>query len=727
MLLKKTDKCVISVRKVPFVRLWCFMVGCFMGLSLFLVPVMADDGSRLWLSFHDDTCSELPSFSSVTARKGTLVVKELQEAWTEIAGASLPQTKKIEPDGLVLGTASDPFIRQLHIDKDLRSLGRDGYLIRTFQQGKKRFTVVASSDDRGLLYGLFHFLRLIQTGDWQEPVSIAEKPAYKLRMLNHWDNLDGTVERGYAGHSIWEWRLLPDSVSSRYRQYARANASIGINGTVLNNVNADPEILSSPYLQKVKVIADQLRPYHIQVFLSVNFASPAELGNLDSADPLDPAVARWWKQKVEEIYRLIPDFGGFLIKANSEGLPGPQDYGRSHAEGANMLAEALDPYGGIVIWRAFVYNPDGEDRAKQAYNEFMPLDGLFRGNVLIQVKNGPVDFQPREPFNPLFGAMKKTPLMPELQITQEYLGFSNHLVFLATQWKEFLDSDTYGNGRGSTVVKMTDGSLRDFPLTAIAGVANIGKEANWCGHHFAQANWYAFGRLAWNPLLSARTIADEWVRMTFTDDEAFVGPVTEMMIRSHETAVDYMMPLGLHHLFAWGHHYGPEPWCDVPGARPDWLPSYYHNADERGIGFDRTSTGSNAVSQYSAPLNLVFDDVSLCPENLLLWFHHVPWNHPMKSGRTLWDELCCHYDCGVKQIREFQKTWNRTQGFIDQERFHHVEVRLRIQARDAVWWRDACLLYFQTFSREPFPDEIECPVHDLEELKKIKLDLKHHN
>jgi alpha-glucuronidase len=480
-------------------------------------------------------------------------------------------------------------------------------------------------------------------------------------------------------------------------------------------------------LEKVKVIADELRPYHIRVFLSVNFSSPAVLAGLPTSDPLNKDVVCWWKEKVKEIYRFIPDFGGFLVKANSEGLPGPQDYGRTHAEGANMIADALKPYGGIVMWRAFVYNPSNEDRAKQAYSEFMPLDGLFRDNVAIQVKNGPVDFQPREPFSPLFGAMQKTTIMPELQITQEYLGFSNHLVYLASQWEEFFNSDTYCRGAGSTVAKTTDGTLFNPPFTAIAGVANIGEDANWCGHYFAQANWYAFGRMAWDNRLTAAEIAEEWIRLTFTSNPAFLNPVRSMMLQSYETAVNYMMPLGLHHIFAWGHHYGPEPWTDIPGARPDWLPSYYHQASKEGIGFDRTSAGSNAVSQYFSPLREAFDNPATCPEKFLLWFHHLPWKYEMKNGQILWDAICRKYDDGVQEVREFQKIWDRTEGMIDETRFRHVQSRLKIQARDAVWWKDACLLYFQTFSGLPIPYDIERPVHELDELMKIKLDLKHHN
>ncbi|WP_315083472.1 alpha-glucuronidase [Bacteroides heparinolyticus] len=584
----------------------------------------------------------------------------------------------------------------LSVEKD-KALAADGFRI-VCSEGKVR---VSSPTENGLLYGAYHLLRLQESG--QAITSTTENPAYTLRILNHWDNTDRTVERGYAGESLWDWEKLPHTLSESYKDYARANASIGINGTVLNNVNASPEILSAEYLSKVKTLADVFRPYGIRVYLSVNFASPMVLDSLPTADPLDKRVIRWWKKKAGEIYGLIPDFGGFLVKANSEGQPGPCDFGRTHADGANMLADALKPHKGIVMWRAFVYSPSDADRAKQAYLEFKPLDGNFRSNVIVQIKNGPVDFQPREPYSPLFGTMRHTPLMVEFQITQEYLGHSNHLVYLAPMWKEFF------------------GLVPPSTLKAVAGVSNIGSDANWCGHPFAQANWYAFGRLAWNPSLSSEAIADEWLRQTFSKEKEFVEPIGRLMLRSHEAAVDYMMPLGLHHIFAWGHHYGPEPWCDVPGARPDWMPSYYHRADGNGIGFDRSRTGSDATAQYPDSLCRLYDDPATCPEPYLLWFHHLPWSHRMKSGRTLWDELCHRYDSGVQQVREFQKTWDRVESLIDAERFRDVQSRLKTQLRDAVWWKDACLLYFQEFSKLPIPYGIERPIHELDELKKVAL------
>ena len=659
--------------------------------------LFAEDGSQLWLRYQSETHFKAKVTSKEKSPAITIAIRELENSW---------QGQPIE----------------FSLDKRQKHL-KDGYQIKG---DKDKITIIAQKDV-GLLYGAYHLLRLQLTEADRTNMNIEEVPAYDVRILNHWDNLNRTVERGYAGYSIWKWNELPNTLSPRYEAYARANASIGINATVLNNVNATPEILTDAYLEKVKALADIFRSYGMKVYLAVNFSSPKELGGLSDSDPLNPAVSKWWNSKVKEIYSLIPDFGGFLVKANSEGLPGPQDYGRTHADGANMLADALKPYGGIVMWRAFVYNPSDEDRAKQAYLEFVPLDAQFRDNVIIQIKNGPVDFQPREPFSPLFGALRKTPEMVEFQITQEYLGFSNHLVYLSPLFKETLDSDTYSDGEGSTIAKITDGTLRPNKVTAISAVANIGEDTNWCGHHFAQANWYAFGRLAWNHQLTSEQIADEWIRMTFSNNKDFVDPVKDMMLTSRETAVDYMMPLGLHHIFAFDHHYGPEPWGDVPGARPDWMPWYYHNADSTGLGFDRTMNGSNAVSQYFPPLNNIYNDIKLCPENLLLWFHHVPWGYKMKDGKTVWDELCYKYDSGVQQVRAYQKLWDKMEPFVDQQRFREVQSKLRIQARDAVWWKDACLLYFQTFSKRPIPYYIERPVHELEYLKKIKLDMKHHN
>ena len=550
-------------------------------------------------------------------------------------------------------------------------------------------STITAKNEQGLLYGAYALLR----GE-----SGYSAPYWKLRILNHWDNPNGTVERGFAGKSIF---LNPDP--ERIRMYARANASVGINGTVLNNVNAKPEALSTESLQKTKAIADQLRPYGIRVYLSINFASPIKVGGLETADPLDAKVVRWWKEKVKEIYRLIPDFGGFLVKANSEGEPGPQDFGRTHADGANMLARVLKPHKGIVMWRAFVYAPQSPDRANQAYLEFMPLDGQFADNVIIQIKNGPIDFQPREPYSPLFTAMQKTQMMVEFQLTQEYLGAANHLVYLAPMWQEFF-----------SYVK--PGSLK-----AMAGVANIGDDTNWCGHHFAQANWYAFGRTAWNPALKPEEIADEWIRQTFSNDERLLSPVRQIMQESREACVKYMMPLGIHHIFAGTHHYGPEPWYAPKGLRADWTPPYYHKADSIGMGFDRTLTGTANVRQYPEALCRLYNDINTCPENLITWFHHVPWDHKMKSGRTFWDELCHQYDEGVHEARHFLAVWDAMQPYVDTQRFSEVQRKLRIQARDAEWWRDACLLYFQTFSHRPIPQDMEHPVHNLDEMMQFHI------
>lgn len=644
-------------------------------ISATALPSFSEDGSRLWLRY--DTVSVRKQIDKgIDSPVMRLAENELSTFWKG-------------------GKVS----LQLMADSEYFALGKDGYTINV----ENGTIVLRSMSETGLLYAAYHLLRLQACGEDCSRLDIKEKPLNDIRILNHWDNPDGTIERGYAGRSLWKWDELPAKVSPRYAEYARANASIGINGTVLNNVNASPEVLSSDNLKKVKTLADIFRPYGIKVYLSVNFATPIKLGGLATADPLNSDVAEWWKQKVHEIYSMIPDFGGFLVKANSEGQPGPCDYHRTHAEGANMLASALKPYGGIVMWRAFVYSPSDADRAKQAYLEFKPLDGKFLDNVIVQVKNGPIDFQPREPYSPLFGAMPHTQLMVEFQVTQEYLGHSNHLAYLAPMWKEFYSY--YGPS----------------DMKAAAGVTNIGDDTNWCGNNLAQSNWYAFGRLAWNPALSSEEIAREWLAQTFTADSRFVRPMTEVMMQSREAVVDYMMPLGLHHIFAWGHHYGPEPWCEIEGARPDWLPTYYHRADKEGLGFDRTTDGSDAVSQYPDSLAAVFNSIDSCPDEFLLWFHHVPWKHEMKSGRTMWDELCLHYQRGVDAVRAFRDTWKDMSPYVDAERHAAVAHRFDIQASDAVWWKDACLEYFRTFSHMKYPAGVEKPRFSLKKLKKVKL------
>ncbi len=581
-------------------------------------------------------------------------------------------------------------------------LGDEGFRI----EPSDRRIVLTAGSGRGLLYGAYYLLRKQKEGTLPDS-TVTEHPRYRMRVLNHWDNLDGTVERGYAGKSIWNWDELPEVESPRYREYARANASVGINGTVLNNVNASSKILSDDYLVKVARLADIFRPYGIKVYLSANFAAPMQLGGMTTADPLNPDVAEWWKKKAADIYRLIPDFGGFLVKANSEGQPGPCDFGRTHADGANMLASALAPHGGVVMWRAFVYSPSDPDRAKQAYAEFKPLDGKFAPNVIVQIKNGPVDFQPREPYSPLFGAMPSSRQMVEFQVTQEYLGHSNHIAFLAPMWKEFFSYVKPGS------------------IDAVAGVANIGDSSNWTGHPFAQANWYAFGRLAWNPDEESSVIAGEWLDMTLNaasmPAEVRTG-LMDMMLGSHEAVVDYMMPMGLHHLFAFGHHYGPEPWCEVAGARPDWLPKYYHKADSLGLGFDRTLGGSRAVEQYGDSLSAMLNDVDSCPEKFLLWFHHVPWDKVLpSSGDTMWNTLCHHYEGGFKAVKTFQRQWDAAAPYIDGALYADVRRRLMAQARDARWWKDACLLYFQQYSKMPLPADVTAPEHTLESMMDINL------
>ena len=607
----------------------------------------AEDGHRLWLRYDISNTAqvEAPAGSpTISIAKG-----ELQNYY--------------QGDHVML-----------RIDPSLPD--NDGFTL----SGTDNQLVITASHDIGLLYGAYEALRLQAT---ETPVKEqSQQPKFKLRLLNHWDNLDGSIERGYAGESIFEWFHLNEEL---IREYARANASIGINGSVLNNVNASPKMLTKEYLKEVKKIADILRPYGIRVYLSINFATPMALGDTKTADPKDNSVRRWWRNKAREIYRMIPDFGGFLVKANSEGQPGPGDYHRSHADGANMLADALAPYKGIVMWRCFVYgaNHKGEDRVKQAVSEFKPLDGKFRKNVILQTKNGPLDFQPREPYSPVFDQIRETPNMVELQITQEYLGQSKHLVYLAPMWKEFFQY------------------IEPDWLAGIAGVANIGKDANWCGHHFSQANWYAFGRLAWNPELTSEQIAREWLEQTFSTDENFVFLMSTVMEESREACVSYMMPLGLHHIFKFDHHYGPEPDGFKKEYPIEWCPVYYHQADKDGVGFNRSSTGTNAVSQYREPYASKYDKLETCPENLLLWFHHLPWDYKMKDGSTLWESLQYHYNQGVIMTETYQNLWhNKMKAYVDEQRWREVDERLKIQVENAREWRDVCLGYFRQFAEK---------------------------
>jgi len=703
---------------------WCWM----MIWVAFNLSVAAEDGYRLWLRYeykNDSVVREYYAsyfknvYLEINSPLSQSIRDELNIALHDMLGQS-PQfavTPAITHTLIIATPADLPILKQL-FSKDLSQIDDEGYIVSNINYKGKRQLVVTSPTPRGLLYGTFHLLRMIALNDPIEKIHIISSPKIRYRVINHWDNPDGSIERGYAGQSLWYGQANLDS--SRIKDYARANASLGINTVVINNVNASPAMLADTSLLFAARLARILRSYGIRIMLSINFSSPKYLGNLPDSDPLNPQVNAWWKTKIDEIYRLIPDFAGFLVKANSEGLPGPQDYGRTHADGANMLARLLKPYGGIVVWRAFVYSPSQDDRAKQGYNEFYPLDGQFLDNVVIQIKNGPIDFQPREPFHPLFGSLQKTNTGLEFQITQEYLGFSTHLVYLAPLYKEVLESDTYAKGKGSTVGRIIDGNLFGQKLTLIAGVANTGSTRNWCGHHFAQANWYAFGRLAWDHTLTSKTIAEEWIKLTFSGHDSAVKKISAIMLMSHEAAVNYMTPLGLHHLMGYNHHYGPQPWLDT-AARPDWNSIYYHRADSIGIGFDRTTKGSNAVSQYFTPLNQIFDNISTCPLQFLLWFHHVPWNYQLPTGRTLWNELCFKYDEGVKSVYTMISLWNEVAPYIDTTRFNAVKQRLDRQANDARIWKEACLLYFQTFSHLPFPAEIEPITHTLEYYKQMKI------
>ena len=706
------------------------LIVIFLTFILFFsnsYKIKAEDGYDLWLRYkkieNPDLLKNYQSqLKNVVIKSETATFKAIKnELKTALPGMLVSEISysgiKENGGNLIVALPSDSkFIADNISESELKNLGNEGFLIKSF---KSNNIIITGNSDFGILYGVFRFLEFLQQEKDISNLNFSDSPKTKIRILNHWDNLDRTVERGYAGFSLWDWFRLPEVVDPRYTDYARANASIGINGSVITNVNANALILTPLYLEKIAKLADVFRPYGIKVYLTARFSAPIELDKLPTADPLDPQVQQWWKNKAEEIYRYIPDFGGFLVKANSEGQPGPQNYNRNHAEGANLLADAVTPFGGIVMWRAFVYDQNvPDDRAKQAYSEFIPLDGLFRDNVIVQVKNGAIDFQPREPFHPLFGAMEKSNTMMEFQITQEYLGFSTHLVYLAPLFEECLKADTYAKGEGSTVASSIDGTLHGQKLTGMAGVANIGTDRNWTGHPFGQANWYAFGRLAWNPYLNSTEIADEWIRMTFSKDEKFVQPVLKMMLESRENCVNYMTPLGLHHIMGRSHHHGPGPW--VTGGRPDWTAVYYHRADSIGVGFNRTQTGSNATSQYFQPVTDKFNNIETCPEEYLLWFHHVPWNYKMKSGNTLWDEICFHYNDGVNSVREMQKNWNSLDKFVDSERFNYVQSLLKIQEKEAVWWRNSCILYFQTFSKLPIPGYIEKADKTLEEYMKIR-------
>jgi len=675
------------------------------------VSPAAEDGYKLWLRYappgtgtrHYRQAVRQLCVEGSSATCG-IIREELRAGTSAMLGLAPPMNRDGVGDGAVIVgiPANSAVISGLGWAADLSSLGEEGFILRSMRLHGRNVTVIAANTDLGALYGSFHWLRRLQMNQAIDRLDLKERPALQLRLMNHWDNPDGTIERGYAGRSLWQWDELPGRLSPRYTDYARACASVGINGAVINNVNADPRVLARETLRKVAALADVWRPYGVRMYLSVNFAAPMRLGGLATADPLDARVADWWRAKADEIYSLIPDFGGWLVKANSEGQPGPKTYGRTHAEGANTLAAALAPHRGNVLWRAFVYDEDVDpDRAKRAYIEFTRLDGQFRPNVALQVKNGAIDFQPREPFHPLFGALTQTPVVAEIQATQEYLGQAKHLVYLGTLWKEFLDSDTYAQGRGSTVAKVLAGALQPGRITGMVSVTNPGLDTNWCGHHFSQSNWYAFGRLAWAPGLSAATIAEEWTRLTFSNDHQVVATITAMMMGSRETFVNYTMPLGLHHLIG-GDHYAPQPWNDR-APRADWTATYYHKASADGLGFDRTKRGDRAVEQYRPPVCELFDDLRRCPEKYLLWFHRCAWDYRMNSGRTLWDELSAKYQLGAEQAAALRHTWQSLAGRIDARRHREVAARLDVQVADAAKWRDQILEYFGRFSQGPAP------------------------
>ena len=678
--------------------------------AVLIVPASAESGYRLWLRYPAIADSALLAryhgiIGEIVIDDTTLpqtTIDELRRGCASMLGKTVPFTAFPTADRfLIAGTvSSSAIIRECGLTAGASPAG---YRIVSALIDGRHATIIASRGATGTLYGIFHFLRLLQTGSRIDSIDISEAPRISNRILNHWDNLDGTVERGYAGRSLWKWDRLPGTVDSRYTDYARACASIGINGSVLNNVNTQKEFLTSGCLNKVKVLADLFRPWGVRVYLSARFSAPRDLGECSSYDPGDQSVQKWWRGKVDEIYRLIPDFGGFLVKAGSEGQPGPGSYGKNDADGANCLARAFEGHPGTVLWRAFVYDEDIDpDRLKRAYKTFVPLDGSFLPNVVIQMKNGPFDFQPREPVHPLLGAMPHTRCGLELQITKEYLGQANHLVFLAPQWKEVLDFDTHIAPKASDIASIVDGTFGADSISYIAGVANTGSDSNWCGHHFDQANWYAFGRLAWNHRLSPETIALEWVRMTWSNDSSVAKPLAAMMCRSREAIVNYRDPLGLCGIFEPENHYGVAPGDNSYGpAHPTWNAVYWHKADTTGLGYDRTSGGSGFVGQYAPYWRERFEAISTTPEELLCWFHHVPWGYRMRSGRTFWEELCVKYGEGVGFARSLENQWTAVRSAIDDERYRAVEKKIAVQAREAAAWRDTCLAYFSRFSRRP--------------------------
>jgi alpha-glucuronidase len=708
-------------RPVLIVR-WALLAVMGMVGSAHPARAMAEDGYQLWLRYMPIAG---PVRDAYAARATGIValgnsprvqaaVAELNSGLTGMLGSAPPASNAVAEGSIVLGTPAES--REIAARAGalrLAAAGSEGFVVQSTRWQGHAVTLIAANSDVGLLYGAFRLLALMQRHEPITMLDVHDAPRLKLRVLDHWDNPDRTIERGYAGQSLWDFWRLPDYIDPRYKDYARADASVGINAVVLNNVGASSVYLTPRWITKVAALAAVMRPYGIRVYLSVLFNSSVDLGATKSGDPRDPAVIAWWHAKADEIYRAIPDFGGFLVKADSEGQPGPRDYHLTQAQGANMIAGALAPHGGVLMWRAFIYaTADAQDRVRQAYREFKPLDGQFAANVLVQIKNGPLDFQPREPAHPLFGAMPRTNEMLEVQLTKEYLGFSTHLVYLGALFSEVLRWDTFAHGAGSTVAHVIDGSLDGHTLTGMAGVSNVGTDRDWSGSIFDQADWYAFGRLAWNPEGDSKSIAADWVRMTFSNDPALVTLVVDMMLRSREAVVDYMTPLGLAHIMATGHHYGPGPWISNL-KRPEWNPVYYHHAGADGIGFDRTAKGSNALADYAPEVAGRLADTTASDLRYLLWFHHLHWSERLVTGRTVWDELTFRYSRGVSTVRGMARTWDSLKSRIDPARFYETAAFLREQEAEAQWWRDACIAYFQSQSKLPLAPGIAAPEHPL--------------
>ena len=707
--------------RVPLLRLSGMVIVSIFSAA-HAAGAAAEDGYNLWLRYAPVAAAAHVRYAAqatgiVAFGRSPVVaaaLAELNTGLTGMLGTAPTATGTVADGSIVLGTpASSPQVATRAEALRLAAAGPEGFVLQSTRWDGHAVTLIAANSDVGVLYGVFRYLAIMQRHESLTSLDVHDAPRLKLRVLDHWDNPDRTIERGYAGQSIWDFWRLPGYLDPRYRDYARADASIGINGAVLNNVSASSVYLTPRWIAKVAAIAKVLRPYGIRVYLSVLFNSPVDLGETKSGDPRDPAVIAWWHAKADEIYRTIPDFGGFLVKADSEGQPGPRDYHLTQAQGANMIAGALAPHGGVLMWRAFIYaTEDKQDRVRQAYAQFKPLDGQFAANVLLQIKNGPLDFQPREPAHPLFGAMPRTNEMLEVQLTKEYLGFSTHLVYLGALYAEVLRWDTFAHGAGSSVARVIDGSRDGHTLTGMAGVSNVGMDRDWTGSIFGQADWYAFGRLAWNPQADPQDIATDWVRMTFSGNPQVVTPIVAMMMGSREAVVDYMTPLGLAHLMATGHHYGPGPWVDNL-KRAEWNPVYYHHAGKDGIGFDRTVSGSDALADYAPEVARRLGDPSADDAKFLLWFHHVAWSYRLPSGRTVWDELAYRYDRGVSTVRSMSNTWKSLQPYIDPERFEETAAFLGEQQSEAQWWRDACLAYFQSRSGLPLSAGTAPPQHPL--------------